>query len=62
MPGSNAPFHQAHVQLHLVGLLWRVGQGKRTGTFDTWQLQVHVLPGLEGHRPVELEVHATNGR
>ncbi|MCY1357157.1 hypothetical protein D9M69_436380 [compost metagenome] len=60
--GGRAALHQTHVQFHLVGAARRVGQGEGAGALDARQLQVDVLAGLESHGPVELQVHALDGR
>ena len=49
-------------RLDLIGAARRIGQGKGTGALNARQLQVDVLPSLEGHGPVQLQVHALDGR
>jgi len=60
--GADTAFDQANMQLDFIGLARRVGQGKGAGAVDAGQRQVDVLPGLEGHRPVQFDMQTLDRR
>ena len=60
--GCGTALDQSHMKLYLIRLARRIGQGEGPRAINARQFDIDVLAGLEGHRAVELQADALDGR